>query len=59
MAASASWRLGELLRGDDGRALVAQARADLSAEGIVRPDRVVAMMAPVPADTRRIGHADS
>jgi hypothetical protein len=49
----ARWRLGELLGGDEGRALVDQARAALSAEGIVRPDRVVAMLAPVAADARR------
>jgi len=37
-----------------GRALVDQARAALVAEGIVRPDRVVAMFVPVTADARRI-----
>jgi hypothetical protein len=54
IAASARWRLGELLGGDEGHALVGQARAALLAEGVVRPDRVVAMMAPVPADARRM-----
>jgi hypothetical protein len=54
-AAATRWRLGELLCGDEGRALVDQARAVLAAEGIVRPDRVVAMLAPVPPDARRIG----
>jgi len=54
-AAAARWRLGELLGGDDGRALVGQASSALAAEGIVRPDRVVAMLAPVPPDARRIG----
>jgi hypothetical protein len=53
VAAAARWRLGELLGGDAGRALVDQARAALVAEGIVRPDRVVAMFAPVAADSRR------
>ena len=51
-ADAARWRLGELLGGDDGRALVDQARAALVAEGIVRPDRVVAMFVPVAADSR-------
>jgi hypothetical protein len=50
----ARWRLGELLGGDDGRALIDQAAAALRAEGIVRPDRVVAMLAPVSPDVRRI-----
>jgi hypothetical protein len=52
-ASCARWRLGELLGGDEGRTLISQARAALSAEGILRPDRVVAMFAPVPADARR------
>jgi serine/threonine protein kinase len=52
VASVARWRLGELLGGDAGRALVGEANAALSAEGIVRPDRVVAMFAPVPADAR-------
>jgi hypothetical protein len=52
-ASCARWRLGELLGGDEGRALIDQARAALSAEGIVRPDRVVAMLAPVGPDARR------
>jgi hypothetical protein len=51
-AAVARWRLGELVGGDEGRALLNQARAALDAEGIVRPDRVVAMYAPVAADAR-------
>ena len=54
-AEAARWRLGELLGGDEGRILVSQASASLSAEGIVRPDRVVAMLAPVAADARRAG----
>jgi hypothetical protein len=49
----ARWRLGELLGGDAGCALVDQAGAALAAEGIVRPDRVVAMFAPIAADARR------
>ncbi|HSR99498.1 MAG TPA: AAA family ATPase, partial [Kofleriaceae bacterium] len=55
VADAARWRLGELVGGDEGRVLVGQARAALSSEGIVRPDRVVAMIAPVPADARRTG----
>jgi hypothetical protein len=55
-AAVTRWRLGELVGGDEGRALVAQARAVLAAEGIVRPERVLAMFAPVPADARRISN---
>jgi len=53
-ASAARWRLGELRGGDEGRALVGQASAALSAEAIVRPDRVVAMFAPVSGDARRI-----
>jgi tetratricopeptide (TPR) repeat protein len=53
VADAARWRLGELLGGDEGRALVDHARAALVAEGIVRPDRVVAMFVPVAADARR------
>jgi hypothetical protein len=56
MSSAARWRLGELLGGDEGRALVAEVHAALSAEGIVRPDRVVAMFAPVPADGARGMH---
>jgi hypothetical protein len=52
-ASVARWRLGELLGGDEGRALVNQTHVALSAEGIVRPDRVVAMFAPVAANARR------
>jgi tetratricopeptide (TPR) repeat protein len=55
LAAPARWRLGELLGGDEGRALVEQATAALSAEGVVRPERVVAMFAPVPPEARRFG----
>jgi len=51
-AAVARWRLGELVGGDEGRALVDRARAALTAEGIVRPERVLAMFAPVAADAR-------
>ena len=52
LVAAAHWRLGELVAGDEGRALVTDAHAALAAEGIVRPDRVVAMFVPVSADAR-------
>jgi eukaryotic-like serine/threonine-protein kinase len=52
VAETARWRLGELLAGDDGRALIDHAAAALRAEGIVRPDRVIAMFAPVEPDAR-------
>jgi len=52
-AEAARWRLGELLGGDEGRALIATATAALSAQGIARPDRVMTMLAPVPAQARR------
>jgi hypothetical protein len=53
-ASATRWRLGELLGGDEGRTLVAQATTELSAEGIVRPDRVIAIFASVPADARQV-----
>jgi hypothetical protein len=52
LSASARWRLGELLGGDEGRALIGQTNAALLAEGIVRPDRVVAMFVPVAPNAR-------
>jgi hypothetical protein len=52
VAEAARWRLGELTAGDDGRALIARATAALRTEGIVRPDRVIAMFVPVPHDAR-------
>jgi hypothetical protein len=55
LASSARWRLGELIGGDAGRALIADARAVLVAEGVVRPDRLVAAFAPITAGTRRPG----
>jgi eukaryotic-like serine/threonine-protein kinase len=45
-AAAARWRLGELLRGDEGKTLVESARAWMLAEGIVAPERMLAMLAP-------------
>jgi eukaryotic-like serine/threonine-protein kinase len=45
-AAVARLRKGELLGGDEGLALIAGAAAWMRAEGIVRPDRVTAMLAP-------------
>ena len=55
LASTARWRLGELIGGDAGRALIADARAALAAEGVVRPDRLVAAFAPITAGTRRPG----
>jgi hypothetical protein len=52
LADAARWRLGELLGGDTGRALIDDAGASLSADGVARPDRIVAMFAPVSADAR-------
>jgi hypothetical protein len=45
-AAAARRRLGELLGGDEGAALIAIATAWMRAEGIVRPERMAAMLAP-------------
>jgi hypothetical protein len=45
-AALARRRLGELLGGDEGRALVAQADGWLASQGIVRPERVSRLFAP-------------
>jgi len=53
-ALAARWRRGELLGGDTGRAQVDQVRAALSAQGCVRPDRVIAMLVPVAADARAL-----
>ncbi len=45
-AAATNRQLGRLLGGDEGRALVAQADESMRAEGVVRPERVAAMLAP-------------
>lgn len=45
-AAAARWRLGELLGGDAGAALVEEARLDLSGRSIDRPERMVTVLAP-------------
>ena len=45
-AAATNRQLGRLLGGDEGRVLVAQADATMKEEGIVRPDRIAAMLAP-------------
>jgi hypothetical protein len=55
LASAARWRLGELIGGDAGRAMIADARTALAAEGVVRPDRLVAAFAPITAGTRRPG----
>jgi hypothetical protein len=46
LAACARFRRGELLGGDAGAALVTRARAYFSAQGVVNPERCVAMSAP-------------
>lgn len=45
-AASARWRRGELLGGDQGRALVQQAEAWMAGQRIRNPARMAAMLAP-------------
>ena len=45
-AACARRRKGELIGGDEGRSLVAAADAAMTAQGIVRPERWTAMIAP-------------
>lgn len=45
-AAVARRRRGEMLRGDDGRALVATADASMTAQAIRNPERIAAMLAP-------------
>ncbi len=45
-AAAARWRLGEALGGDEGAAERAAAEAWLGGEGVVKPERIVAMLAP-------------
>jgi eukaryotic-like serine/threonine-protein kinase len=44
--AAARRRLGELLGGDKGQALVTRANAWMAARGIANPDRMTAMLAP-------------
>jgi hypothetical protein len=39
-------RLGSLVGGDEGRDLEAAARAYFVAEGVTRPERMVALVAP-------------
>jgi len=44
--AATNQRLGRLVGGDEGRTLVAQADQTMRQEGIVRPDRITAVLAP-------------
>lgn len=46
-AAAMRWRLGGILLGDEGRALIDDAETTVRERGVVRPDRIVAMLAPV------------
>lgn len=43
---AARWRLGETLGGAEGEALIAAARAGLSELGVVRPERMLQVIAP-------------
>jgi serine/threonine protein kinase len=45
-AAAARLRLGELIGGDQGRALIARAREWMQSQSIRNPDRMAAMLAP-------------
>ena len=47
-AAVSRWRMGELLGGDRGTAIVAEARAWMTEQGIRNPARMTAMHAPMP-----------
>ena len=44
------WRLGELIGGAEGQAMVATAEAYFRNEGVKKPERIVALFAPVPGD---------
>jgi eukaryotic-like serine/threonine-protein kinase len=48
LAAAARWRLGELQGGADGQTRIADARAAMVAEGVRRPERLLAVLAPAP-----------
>jgi serine/threonine protein kinase len=45
-AAVSRWRKGELLGGDEGRALVAQADEFMRGQGIAKPERIASLLAP-------------
>ena len=49
-AAAARWRLGQLVGGDEGAALIAGARAWLTSLGALRPERFVAFAMPGVSD---------
>ncbi len=44
--AATNRQLGRLLGGDEGRALIAQADETMKQEGVVRPDRIAALLVP-------------
>lgn len=48
MVAAVQKRRGELLGGDEGRALIARAEEAARAKGVVRPDRIFTMTLPGP-----------
>lgn len=49
-AAVARHRLGELVGGEEGRTLIADAAAWLAKQKVVNPQRLIAMLAPAPGD---------
>jgi hypothetical protein len=53
-AAAARLRRGELLGGDEGRAVVAAADEDMRSRGVRDPVRMTAMLAPGFADVQKI-----
>ena len=46
VAHAARWRLGEAIGGDEGAALIEEARAGLVAQRVARPERLVDVLAP-------------
>jgi hypothetical protein len=45
-AAATNRQLGRLLGGDEGRELIEKADETMKEEGVVKPDRIAAMLAP-------------
>jgi hypothetical protein len=45
-AAAVRWQRGQLLGGDEGAALIANARAFMSAQGILKPEKFAALFVP-------------
>jgi eukaryotic-like serine/threonine-protein kinase len=55
-AAVSRRRLGELMGGDDGRALVSTADGWMRDHGVANPERMTALLAPMPLLRRITGH---